>query len=123
MCVGLRACMYMCVCPRVLHESVPSGVPWREGVSSSRESRSFNHGCSRASSETPAQCFQSGRVAVRKAGPDAGEEGLEAFEYLLACGARYNQQAWKELGALPPAPSDQSISAGDTLSHSHTGRW
>lgn len=34
----------------------------------------------------------------------AGKDGLPAFEYLMACGARYNSQAWKALGALPPTP-------------------
>eukprot|EP00884_Botryococcus_braunii_P013152 jgi/Botrbrau1/21838/Bobra.0190s0052.1 len=48
-----------------------------------------------------------------------GEEGLEAFEYLLACGARYNQQAWKELGSLPPAPPD-AVTPTDTP---HVARW
>ena len=32
----------------------------------------------------------------------AGEEGLAAFQLLMECGARYNQQAWRNLGALPP---------------------
>lgn len=34
----------------------------------------------------------------------AGDEALPVFEYLMECGARYNQQAWKELGDLPPLP-------------------
>jgi len=34
----------------------------------------------------------------------AGEDGLAAFEFLMQAGARYNSQAWKALGALPPAP-------------------
>lgn len=34
----------------------------------------------------------------------AGDDGLAAFKYLMASGAKYNQQAWKELGELPPAP-------------------
>eukprot|EP00891_Asterochloris_glomerata_P006362 jgi/Astpho2/6362/e_gw1.00091.64.1_t len=33
-----------------------------------------------------------------------GDEALPVFEYLMECGARYNQQAWKELGDLPPLP-------------------
>ncbi|KAK9815857.1 hypothetical protein WJX72_010854 [[Myrmecia] bisecta] len=33
-----------------------------------------------------------------------GDDGLAAFEYLMECGARYNQQAWKQLGELPPMP-------------------
>ncbi len=34
----------------------------------------------------------------------AGEDALPSFKYLMASGAKYNQQAWKELGALPPTP-------------------
>ncbi|DBA82248.1 hypothetical protein WJX79_006826 [Trebouxia sp. C0005] len=33
-----------------------------------------------------------------------GEDALPSFKYLMASGAKYNQQAWKELGALPPTP-------------------
>ena len=36
--------------------------------------------------------------------PAAGQDGLPAFEFLMQCGARYNSQAWKALGALPPTP-------------------
>ena len=34
----------------------------------------------------------------------AGEDALPSFKYLMASGAKYNQQAWKELGDLPPTP-------------------
>ena len=33
-----------------------------------------------------------------------GDGGVAAFKYLMASGAKYNQQAWKELGDLPPQP-------------------
>ena len=33
-----------------------------------------------------------------------GDDALPAFKYLMASGAKYNQQAWKELGDLPPTP-------------------
>ena len=34
----------------------------------------------------------------------AGDDALPSFKYLMASGAKYNQQAGKELGELPPTP-------------------
>lgn len=42
----------------------------------------------------------------------AGDDALPAFKYLMACGAKYNQQTYKELGELPSiAPADIPITA------------
>lgn len=42
----------------------------------------------------------------------AGDDALPAFKYLMASGAKYNQQTWKELGELPAmAPAEIAITA------------
>ena len=44
------------------------------------------------------------RVVVDSCFVHAGDDALPSFKYLMASGAKYNQQAWKELGELPPTP-------------------
>ena len=45
--------------------------------------------------------------------PSAGDDALPAFKYLMASGAKYNQQTWKELGELlPPADHPMAAAAG-----------
>ncbi|KAL3152721.1 hypothetical protein ABBQ38_012312 [Trebouxia sp. C0009 RCD-2024] len=49
-----------------------------------------------------------------------GEDALPSFKYLMACGAKYNQQAWKEIGELPPLPPGPTPLKGYSRSTSTT---
>jgi hypothetical protein len=52
-------------------------------------------------------CFHShGCICVVPASFCRGEEGASCFEYLMAHGARYNQQSLEELGAAAATGQD-----------------